>query len=498
MLKRTPELKIDILIQCFLIFLFPVSITAFSEKDALIMALSRNTDILLIRSQAQIDSLSLKAIESGWLPQVTLSASPSYSFFDTSRTKIPVIDTVGGRNDTTGFIYQGKDDTRSELSGSAGISQPLPGGGDISAGISQSITYPGGSDPGTYGSSYSFGFTQPLLKNAFRFGSPEYSIKLAHIDNRIVSLQRRKQLLSQLSSMRTLFWSYFEKQSLLTIAENEAIRAEEQLKTERTRIRVGESAPIDTLNAALQYMRTRQSLLNAQIDLDASRNDLSVALMINPDSIGTPDSATIDLPDLPDPSTFASLVGEYDPQLKIFEKLGQKVYLQLEKNRNALMPALDFSLSTAGSRSGDALFTDKQLGRNAVVSLILSYALPLNQQKINVKKTQLDMERNDINALQYRKNLDKQLRELRRTWEQEKYRISLAGASVELSEKQLSAAQRGYELGTVDRLTLLSARDDLTSAQNSLVRAKIGMKRLEIIIDELMGTLFQRFGINAE
>jgi len=65
----------------------------------------------------------------------------------------------------------------------------------------------------------------------------------------------------------------------------------------------------------------------------------------------------------------------------------------------------------------------------------------------------------------------------------------------EIADKQLEAAQAGYNLGTIDRLSLVDAENSFLSASIDLLRSQLTMKRILIVVEEVTGTVLERFGV---
>jgi outer membrane protein TolC len=467
------------------------------ERQVVFRALESNPELQLLRIDSQDDSLTLEAAKAGWLPSASFSLQPSITPVDTSNVEIArtLYDSLTGLRTITGYNDTGYAQPSSQVTAGITVAQPVPGGGTVSAGLSGDLQRPLRADSTTHNASYSLLFSQPLLKGAWRNGTIDYQVRIARLRDVEFSLKRKKSLITRVSSVRGRFWTFYETSSRVAIAQNELDRSTEQLQTERQRLKIGESSPLDTLNAALQYMRAQEKVLTAGTALNEARNALATALMIPKDSLSIPADISITIPDLPDPQTFVALVERFDPQLAIFERMNVLLREQLEKERNSMLPALDLGAGISGRAGGNTLRAIASTNFNAVISLVLRYDLPLRPRTIAIRKQHLDQERNDISAASYHRELLARLDELRTTWQQEKHRLSIAAASVELARRQLEATQKGYDLGTEDRLSLLSARDDLIVAENGFLSAQIGMKRLEIVLDEITGSAIERFGL---
>lgn len=161
-----------------------------------------------------------------------------------------------------------------------------------------------------------------------------------------------------------------------------------------------------------------------------------------------------------------------------------------------MLPSLSANASLSLDRSH---FTDlpsyDPTVKNAVIGLVFSYNLPQRKNIIAKNQTTIKLQDNAISQQKYKNELTVKLNELSESWDQEKQRIALSEKSIQLAQLQYIAAEKEYKLGTTDRLSLLDAQNKLVESELALTRIHVDMKLLEIILDEITGTLFQRFGM---
>jgi outer membrane protein TolC len=112
-----------------------------------------------------------------------------------------------------------------------------------------------------------------------------------------------------------------------------------------------------------------------------------------------------------------------------------------------------------------------------------------------VAEAKLQQQKNEFDARLNEQRLAVAVEELVTTWDQERQRLELAKTSQSIANQHFIAAQRGYELGTVDYLRYIEAENSLRDASLELLSQQIGLKRLEITFDEISGNLFARFGV---
>jgi len=85
--------------------------------------------------------------------------------------------------------------------------------------------------------------------------------------------------------------------------------------------------------------------------------------------------------------------------------------------------------------------------------------------------------------------------ELEENWNLERRKLASAELAAEVARKKLGVAEKSYEIGSMDQLTYLTARQDAFDALTSALKQSIELKRQEIVFDELTGAVLSRFGV---
>lgn len=456
------------------------SFSAITEREAVIYALSHNSDILLSNSNASYDSISLLAAKSGWLPELSLESN------------LPLKSDL--ESNTTG-----------QLEASAGINQNVPGGGAIKSSYTYNILGKpsGGADQRS--GTFEVSFNQPLINGVGRYSDLNYDISIKSLENRQVSLEAKKSILSTLSDIRNLYWNYFALISKSATFEQEVSRTSDLLEIAKSSFAIGEASALDTLSACYDYTSARQNLLDSRISEHQARNDLALALSVPPESLETKDTLNQEIPDLPAPATLITLTRQYDPQLKIFEQISQQLLVTKKKTFNSMLPSLNAQASLNFDRSFYSTYSQtfppvenyESLTKNGVVSLIFSYTFPQRKNAYSRKQTGLKMQDNITSQKKYEEELTVKLNELAESWNQEKQRIELAKKGKQIAELQYICAEKEYKLGTIERIALTDAQNKLVESEIKLTEMLVEMKKLEIILDQITGTLFQRFSLSV-
>lgn len=456
-----------------------------SEKEIILMALNNNKEIQLLECDRFQDSLGLELEKCGWIPKINMQFVPSITH-PSQTANFPLIET-GSINSNTGYY----------LNAETNLLQILPGGAEFKSQISASSPIAKTFHLNNNSGYLSFSISQPLLKNSFTFSNPSYQIRLKKIDNTMISLERKKSLLNQISSTRSLFWDYYEQKLNCNIYNQQLQSAQINLLNEKSRFNVGESSSLDTLNALIKVMSAKQSFLESQINSETILNKLAATLSKVPDSLNIQDSIDLNIPPLPEPSLLTSLIESFDPSLKIFEVMAEKISLQSQKIRNNRFPELNLSATYNHNLVSNQNYSNPKK-TNAVIECIFAYSFPAKEITISQKSLKNQINKDKLLEKKYREELYIKLRSLQQSWNKELQKIALAEKISQLAEQQLSIAQKSYDLGTIERIILVDALNSVTESKLEMIRLKISLKRLQIIIDEMTGTLFDRFDFAFE
>jgi outer membrane protein TolC len=459
------------------------SVSAISERDAVIRALEENSGIKIQKIRLEYDSLALESAKSAWLPAVNLSARGDLTPVDTAFSKLS-----GGVNERS-----------SALSAEAGVVQTIPGGGVVAANAGAGITSLTDSDTAVYGHSMGISLVQPLLKGAWKNGDVCYSVKLSGINHETMSLSRKKAVLASISAIRNLYWDSYERQSLCGVYAAMEDYAARRMESARVRFRIGTVTGLDTLSALLSHITASRQLLEATSASDIAKQNLAVELATSADA-AIPDTALpVIIESLPSPETFLENARRFDPSLSVFETAARKIEIEMARAKNQMLPSLNleagYSLAGSGDRFGSGKYS---YSGNAVVSLVAGYSIPAKSRRMTIKQEALSARENEILKEQYERELSAEIYELARKWKLETKTLEMAAAAADVARRQYSAAEAGYNLGTVDRLAVLEAENQYLDASVQLIRRRVAMKRLEIIFDEITGEVLNRFGVKIE
>ena len=474
------------------LFTFPCLASGnLTEREALLSGLEHRYEIRILRLENRIDSLKVESVRARRLPQITVAAGVSGVPYDSAGMRLR--DARGAGFDT------GSSTTSLVTADSLSVSQYLPGGGSVAAGATfGNEAFWDGADSAVRSIAAGISVTQPLLRDAWRFGEVDYALRIARLDNKLFTLEQKKRLLSFCSDIRTRYWALYEAQSLATLYRTELAYARERTATERARFSIGLAAPLDTLSAELSLINATARLHDAQSDELQTREELAFYAGVVDSQVTIDTAAAVDCASLSPPEEMLRRVEAFDPRLRIFEVAAERLELTRAQVRNSLLPRVDVRASWSRSTVKTHPSEPEEFYGNAVIGLIASYAFPLKPRRLELAGAAASLEKNRLERENYREEVRLRLRELNRSWERERRAIEIALAAREIAGQTLAASREGFKAGTVDRLSLDKAENDFRSASVDLLRKRLLMKRLEIVFDEMTGATLSRCGVEMQ
>jgi outer membrane protein TolC len=487
-----------------------------SLKDYLGLVMANNTGIQLQMLSVETPKNAIQRAFSAWDPNLQAS-------FSSTRTKTP-----------SNSILEGAATTSQ-------LSQPFQGAYSqtLDTGTNYFVTY--GATKITSNSSFNsynpsltsnlqVRFSQPLLRNRGRYVN-RLNLMVARSNYRISDYQLRNSLITNISTAENAYWQVILARENIKVAEGARKVAQALMDYTQKQLDLGALSPLDIFQTRQQLAQTELQLAQAQFNLklaeDALRNQLAVDL--DPDIRKLPLVLT-EIVELPNADSVS-----YDYEASVEKAInnrpdlkaaGQRLDvddLQITQAKNGLLPNLSLTgnYSTQG-RGG--VFTQRTNVFNdgvpsSVVNVlpggfgdaltqmfgfgypIYSFGLTLN---LPIKSHTAAM---DLADAMVRKKTDAlTLRNSQETvrlnvlnaitnLEGSKEQLKLAKTVRELSQANLDAMNKKYELGTEIIPNVTRAAQDLTSAEFNLVQQQINLRRSILTLLTQTGELLDERGI---
>jgi outer membrane protein TolC len=492
---------------------------ALTLEDAVKLALDRNLDIAVQRLNPEISDLAIATAQSVYNPNLT-STLASQSQTNASTNTI-----------TGGVVNSGVENAVGTFNG--GIQKSLQrGGGNFNVTLNNTRNTSTAAinlyNP-SYNPIWSGQYTQPLLRG-FHTDANRQQLQVTKLNRDVSDVQLTSTITNTLSNVRNAYWDYVFAVQSVEVAQQTLDLANKQVEDNQTRVQVGTMAPIDVVQARAQAASSLQNLVVAQATMRTSELALK-RLIVN----GTQDpnwNATIDPVDRPD-----FRPEQVDVDAAIRKALSQRTDLTIaQKNiqsNDVTLKYLDdqtkpqadlqasYGLSGVGGtqivRTGNGIggeggtVTQTIPGGYGsalssmwttdyprwVVGVNISYPLGLSSQKAAVARARV--QQNQVQAqlkqieLQIATEITNQAITIRSNIE----RVQAAQAARDLAQQQLDAENSKFAVGMSTNYFVISAQNQLATAQNNELQAILNYRKSLVDFDRLQQTTLQNLNITV-
>ena len=472
-----------------------------SLDEATARALERNLDIAVERLNPQTFDLNIARIRAAYRP------TASSNFNQQSRVQPPT-STLNGGNivDNTVTTYN------------TGLSQLVPwGGGNAAFQFNNNkqvtsnnlVNY----NP-AFNSNFALSLTQPLLRG-FLIDNNRQQLRVTALNRDASEIQLRGTIATTLANVRNAYWELLYALQALEVAQGSLDLANKLVQDNQSRVEVGALAPLDVVQAQAEAATRRQTV--AAADAQWRTSELSLKRLIvsgTDDPLWTAQLNPIDRPTfLADPLDVQAAVRkalDNRTDLQVARKTVQSNDVTLRYMRNLTLPSLDLQatygatglggtqfLRTGGGVTsqiigsvpggyGDAWRTltgrnyptwnlglnfQYQIGASAQEAQLARARVQLNQSAAQLRALELQVATDVTNAaLQVQSGLT---------------RYQAASIARSLAQQRLDAEQSRFDVGLSTNYFVVQAQRDLSTAQNTELRALLDYRRALVDYERL-------------
>ncbi len=476
--------------------LAPVPTTTFplTVNEATARALERNLDIAVERLNPQTFDLQISRLNAVYRPTLT-------SAFGQRSNITPPTSTLNGGTrvdlDTTTY--------------NTGITQALRGTGATFAfafnNNKQVTTNSTANYNPSFQNSFSVTAVQPLLRN-FSVDTTRQQLRITTINREVSEIQLRGTIATTLASVRNAYWELVYALQALEVARGSLQLAEKLVEDNRSRVEVGTLAPLDVVQSEAEAATRRQTLAQAEATWRTSELTLK-RLIVN----GTDDpvwGASINPTDQP---TFSSEPLNVEAAVK--QALTNRTDLEQGRNtlsgndftlrfmKNQTLPALDLTAVYGAQGLGGTQIVRSGSGLNAAptgtvlpggyldafralsardfpnwnVALNLTY--PIGGGAADASYARARVQRNQsaaqLRALELQVATEVTNAALQVQSSLQRYQAATVARG--LAQQRLDAEQSRFDVGLSTNFFVVQAQRDLSTAQNSELRALLDYRR---------------------
>ncbi len=466
----------------------PGEVLRLTRDDVVRLALENNAGLAADRLDPAISAERLAAARSAFVPNLS-------GALQRNSQKIPSSNLFSGDSSVKTAFW----------SGSAGVNQLLPWGGgsyDVTFDSARTTTTnPLSTFTPSVTSTIQAVFSQPLLRN-FKTDAVRGQVELA-LQNRDISelrLQARTALTS--AAAENAYWNLVSARAAVGVQQRSLDLALELERTNRARVDVGQSPPLDLVTARAEVAQRRENLIVARTAaLEAEdvlrttvfspgRTDFWTARLEPTDVVpppGTPPDldaavrrALAERPDIVESRTQIA-IGETNiklsrnatmPDLRL-----QATYLTNGLGGSRLLRTGGFPGTVVGTENTSYGTVLGQVFRSDfptwTVGVTVNYPIGKSAEEANLARARIERDQaqarlRDVELVAVREVRDAALR-----LEQNRQRIETAQLGRELAEQRLDAEQKRFEVGMSTSFLVIQAQRDLAVARNNELQASL-------------------------
>ncbi len=506
MKRRTLRTTLLVLAACGLFSLsygqepLEVSLTL---EDAILKAMRNNLNIAVEVISPDIAVAGLSRAQELFLPRLDIS-------YGRDRTEQP----------STWWLQATDTNIAKTENYRASVTQMIPTGGTMSVALSSfrsdsnqafSIVNP------YYNSRLQFDFSQPLLRD---FGTKitRREILVAQTNVHISENQLKTVLAETIFQIQDAYWNLVYAIENLKVKQQSLQLGRDLLVKTEKEVEVGQTAPIEILNAEAEVARREADILQAEALVKRSEDILKT--LINLEVEG--DLNQIKILPLDEPSFEPRTISLDEalgmalakrPDLEVSRATIDARRINFNVAKNQLLPSLDLNLSYwSPGISGDRLiylnddpFTGIVVGteegsrsdafRDAMKflyenwSIGLTLSLPLGDiiSKANFAQARLELEQSEARLKNQEQQIYLEVSDAVRTLETDAKRVDAYRIARELAEQRLEAEMKKLNVGLSTNYFVLQYQEQLANTRSLEIRALVDYNISEGRIDRVTG-----------
>lgn len=503
------------IIPLLIIMLSTLAMGSFSQERQLSLtldecianALKNNIGVAVEVLNPDIASLSISRAKEFFLPGLSFQYndrrenSPSYSFFDAA--------------DRVKTLYSDY---------SAKLNQQIPTGGSFSLNL---FGYKNDTNRRfqfinpRYGSTITFDFVQPLLKN-FGFKINRREIIIASNNWEISEYQLNQSLIDTIYSVEQSYWILAYSIADLEVKQQSLKLARDLLEENKRKVEVGTMAPIEIYTAEAEVATRDADILQAETMVKNSEDrlktimNLPAAEMDDSVEIFPTDRPSFEKKDINVQEAMVTALANR-PDLKAMKIDLKNQDLNLSYAKNQLLPELNFQVSywSPGISGDQVLYEDDNPLSGVIIgtipgspsdalrdafdrkfnnwSLGLTLNFPLNtiisraahaQAKVNLEQALLKIKNQE-------QQIFLEIKTAVRNAKTNYKRVQAYRAASELARKKLEAEQEKFNVGKSTNYLILLFQRDASNARSTELRAMVDYVLSLAYLDKVLGTTFQ-------
>ena len=456
--------------------------------DAVRRAVEHNADLAIVRTGTEVEAARVGETRGAFTPEFLTT-------FGRSSVATPPSNFLLG---------DGRVDTRDWFS-SSGVRQRLRWGAGTWS-VSWDTARTTSSNPlnafdPAFQSGFQVAFSQPLLKDR-RIDAARHQYVIAKRNQQSSELRFREAVVQTVAAVKQAYWTLKASKANVTVQQRSLDLAQDLARQTKVRVDVGQSAPIDVVQAEAEVAQRRESLIRATAAAGDAEDRLR-ALIMDPDDAGFWKLAIDPIEEAP-PSDALPDVDE-----AVSKALSQRFDLARARNdldnasanvnflNNQRLPDVRLETSYRGSGLGGTQLVrtgpfpgvitgtlnrgfGDTLGQAFTpdyptwsFGVTVSYPLGSSYEEASAARAQVERRQAAQHIASLRLQTAESIRQAARQVRSTSERVDAARAGATLAEQRLQVEQRRYEVGLSTTFLVTQAQRDLLQAQVNLLQTSL-------------------------
>jgi HAE1 family hydrophobic/amphiphilic exporter-1 len=403
-------------------------------------------------------------------------------------------------------VFFGTQGVRTDLwSGNVGLTQRLPWGGASYNVFWNSARTNASSTLSNFNPSLTASIdgvlSQPLLRN-FKIDPFRAQVTTARRNNEIADIGLQELATTVTSAAERAYWNLVLANAAVGVQQQSLDLALELERTNKARVDVGQSPPLDLVSAQAEVAQRRENLIVAQTQARQAEDQLRI-LVLDP---ARPDYWSVRLK----PGDLVPPVGEApDIDAAVRNALSQRTDLQRTRKqiqisetqvslaKNQILPDVRVNAEylTNGLGGTELLRTGGFPGTVSpgpatafgnvlqqvfaadyptwTVGVTLSYPIGRSSEQAALAQSELSRQQSVARLRSSELHVVRDVRQAALDLDQNRQRIDTTRAARELEEQRLDAEQKRYEVGMSTNYNVIQAQRDLAVARNNELQAQL-------------------------
>ncbi|CAN5406833.1 TolC family protein [soil metagenome] len=440
-------------------------------NDAILLSLRYNPNVQSAEFKRITDKFSLRISQYNFEWQYAMTGAANVS-----------------RTATQGVVTWGRS---ANLTNSASINTAV--GSTVTATFSNPVDGP------SYTPNVNIGVTQHLVKG---FGSAVTLAPLfdAYDADKVSKLALKQVVMDNIDTVIQAYRSYVSAQANFKIQLQSLKRAEETVKNTEIQIKAGNTAPAEKITAALNVAQLQLGLTQQENTVQTAREALLTSIGLE---IITPIIVPIEIKT----EKFQTPSREKSIELALRNDTGYlSALLGMEQQKRALLIARDNARWTVDLNANSTFTSDPTNhnhlgnlfnGRNMNQNVGVTLTVPLNHLPLeqSISNAETGIEQSKIALLNTRRAVITNVVNGIRNIEIARISIEQAEQQMQLATTNVHNAMLQFRYGRTSMFEYTSKQDELTTAEQNVLTAKIGYLNAISSYEKIVGVSLDRWGI---